>query len=370
MKQIPVCEPLLAGNEEKYVLDCIKTGWISSSGKYIEKFEKSFAKYCDVKYAVAVSNGTVALHLSLIAAGIKKGDHVIIPNFTMIATAFAVVYIGAIPIFVDADVDTWNMNTELIEDLITDKVKAIICVSIFGTPCDMDSLIEISQKYNLILIEDAAESHGATYKERKIGSITDVTSFSFYSNKNLTTGEGGIVVTNDLSIYNNLKYYKNLCFSLEGKRNYIHEDIGFNYRMSNLHAAIGLAQVEKADYYKQLRIKNGLYYRQRLSNVEGITLQKVYDYSDNVYWVNGILINPDVFNQTREELIFKLSQNGIDTRLFFNGMNMQPSLKIYSKFNDRSFPVTKTLQENGLYLPSGSNLSKKTIDFICDIIIS
>lgn len=270
---IPVCTPLLSGNEKKYLLDAIETNWISSSGKYISKFEEAFAKYCKVKHGIAVTNGTNALHLALTALGIGKGDEVIIPNFTMIASAFAVCYTDAMPVFVDANKDTWNIDPKKIEEKITDKTKAIMVVHIYGLPCDMDHIKEIASKHNLKVIEDAAESHGAEYKGEKCGALGDIACFSFFGNKIITTGEGGMVVTNEDKLAEKCLYYKNLCFPLGGPRNYLHNDLGFNYRMSNLHAAIGLAQTEKANDYVEMRIKNNELYRKYLEGVNGIIFQ-------------------------------------------------------------------------------------------------
>ena len=244
-KFIPVCEPALLGNELKYVTEAVSTGWISSAGKFVTEFESQFAHYCGCKYGVAVCNGTVALHLALVALGVGEGDEVIIPSFTMIATAFAVCYTGAKPVFVDADKDTWNIDVCKIEEKITPRTKVILPVHLFGMMCDMDAINALAAKHHVKVLEDAAESHGAEFRGRRAGSCSDLAAFSFFANKNITTGEGGMVVTNDEDLYNCLRYYKNMCFPLDGPRNYKHEDIGFNYRMSNLHAAIGLAQTER-----------------------------------------------------------------------------------------------------------------------------
>lgn len=375
-KYYPVCEPLLEGNELKYIIDAVETGWISSAGKYVKLFEEKFADYCGAKYAVGVCNGTVALHLALTALGIKKGDEVIIPNFTMIASAFSVCYTGAYPVFVDADPDTWNIDVNKIEEKITERTKAIMPVSIFGLPCEMNEINRIGQKYGLKVIEDAAESHGAEYDGKRTGNIADITAFSFFANKNLTTGEGGMIVTNDISLYDKSRYFKNLCFPLDAPRNYLHADIGFNYRISNLHSAIGLAQIEKADFYRDKRIRNAGLYKKYLQNTEWISFQK--DYSDqvnnqekklNVHWMNGILINSDKTNKTREELITYLKNKGIETRMFFNGMNKQPALQKYGCYCENEFPVTDNLSQNGLYLPSGSNLEEEDIKYISETII-
>lgn len=367
-KFIPVCNTYLNGNEKKYVSDCIDTGWISSAGKYVKEFENSFAKYCDSKFAVAVTSGTAALHMALTVLGIKKGDEVIIPSFTMIACAFAVCYTGAKPVFVDVDKNTWTIDTNKIEEKITSKTKAIMPVHIFGNPCDMSKIVKIAKKYKLHIIEDCAEAHGATYKNKKVGSFSSVSAFSFFANKNLTTGEGGMVVTNNEQYYKNLKYFRNMCYPLDKPRTYEHYDIGFNYRMTNIQAAIGLAQIEKADYYKSLRIKNHGLYKKYLKNINGITFQKDEKNSVNVSWMNAILVEPDKYGKTRDQLIAYLNQNGVDTRMLFTGMHRQKCLKVFKCNMKGSYPVTDMLTEKGFYLPSSSNLKKSEIKYICNLI--
>ena len=365
---IPVCTPLLGGNEIKYVTDAVSTGWISSSGSYVSEFEKAFAKYCGVKHAVAVCNGTVAIHLALSALGIGKGDEVIIPSFTMIATAFAVCYTGAVPVFVDADKNTWNINTAKIEEKITSRTKAIIPVHIFGNPCDMDAVCTIAKKHNLFVVEDAAEAHGAEFDGKKTGAFSAIAAFSFFANKNLTTGEGGMVVTDSEEYYNKCRYFKNMCFPVDAPRVYSHEAIGFNYRMSNLHAAIGLAQVEKADEYRDMRIKNALLYKKHLSDCPGITFQRDEKNSINVHWMNAAVVDPSAYGHTKDELIARLRENNIDTRLLFTGMHRQKSLHDYGCDCNGGYPVTDWLSENGFYLPSASSLSEEQIAYICKVI--
>lgn len=367
-KYIPVCEPYLGGNEKKYVMDCMETGWISSSGKYVKAFEESFSAYCDCNYGVAVCNGTVSLHLALTALGIGKGDEVIIPNFTMIASAYAVCYTGAKPVFVDADADTWNIDTNKIEEKITKNTKAIMPVHIFGNPCNMSKIEEIAKKYNLYIIEDAAEAHGALYNGKKVGSFSDIASFSFFANKNLTTGEGGMVVMKDENYYDKCRYLKNMSFPINAPRIYQHNDIGFNYRMSNIHAAIGLAQVEKADEYRDMRIKNHNLYKKYLSEVDGITFQKDEENSLNVNWMNTILLDTKKYGHSKEELIEHLKNNGVDTRLLFTGMHRQKCLLDFGCDCQGDYPVTDNLTQNGFYLPSASNLSEDDIKYICNLI--
>lgn len=369
MAFIPVCEPMLAGNELKYVTEAVSTGWISSSGKYVTEFENQFAEYCGCKYGIAVCNGTIALHLALIGLGIGKGDEVIVPTFTMIASAFAVCYTGAKPVFVDADKDTWNIDVKKIEEKITSKTKAIMPVHIFGKMCDMDAIHALAKKYNLYVLEDAAEAHGASYHGVKAGASSDVAAFSFFANKNITTGEGGMVVTNNKEFYDRARYFKNVCFPLDGPRNYQHENIGYNYRMSNVVAAIGLAQVEKADDYKEMRIRNHQLYKKYLSDVPGILFQSEPDKDCvDVCWMNTIVIDPAKYGHHKDELIAHLKENEIDTRLLFTGMHKQKAMMDYGCDCSGEYPVCEWLTENGFYLPSSSSLTEEQIKFICGII--
>lgn len=369
LETIPVCEPLLKGKELKYVTDAVRSNWISSQGKYVHAFEKAFATYCDIPYGVGTCNGTAALHLALRCLDIGVGDEVIIPCFTMIATAFAVCYTGAHPVFIDADPNTWNIDTSKIEKKITKKTKAILAVHIYGLPCNMTAIQALAKKYNLSVIEDAAEAHGATIYNKKVGTWSDIAAFSFFANKNITTGEGGMLITSHKKLYQKALYFRNLCFALKSSRNYIHHDIGFNYRLSNIHAAIGLAQVEKANYYKKLRIAHGQLYKELLSPIPGITFQK-YDHSiyEHVFWVNGIIIDSRKYGHNRDKLMNFLAANKIETRRFFMGMHRQPALKKYSCDKREDFSIADNLAENGLYLPSGSGLTVKQIEAICLLI--
>lgn len=371
MAFIPVCEPMLAGNELKYVTEAVSTGWISSSGKYVNEFEKQFAEYCGCQYGIACCNGTIALHLALIGLGIGKDDEVILPTFTMIASAFAVCYTGAKPVFVDADKDTWNIDAKKIEEKITPRTKAIMPVHIFGKMCDMDAIKALADKYNLYILEDAAEAHGAMYHGKKAGSFSDMAAFSFFANKNITTGEGGMVVTNNKEVYDRARYFKNVCFPLDGPRNYQHEDIGYNYRMSNVVAAIGLAQVEKADYYKSMRISNHKLYKKYLADVPGIIFQAdPAENCEDVCWMNTIVVDSAKYGHTKDELIAHLKENEIDTRLLFTGMHKQKAMLDYGCDCSGEYPVCEWLTENGFYLPSGSNLTENQIKHICDTIMN
>ena len=368
MKFLPVCEPILAGNELQYVTEAVSTGWISSSGKYVTEFEKAFAAYCGVRHGIAVCNGTVALHLALVALGVGPGDEVIIPDFTMIASAFAVCYTGAKPVFAEADPETWNISPQAVEVKITPRTRVIMAVHIFGNPCDMAALQAIADTRGIVLMEDAAEAHGAEFAGRKAGALSKIAGFSFFANKNITTGEGGMVVTDDDALARACRYHKNLCFPLDTPRTYLHDRIGFNYRMSNVHAAIGLAQVEKADYYRDLRVKNGLLYRELLALIPGIRLQKDQTGGRNVFWMNGLCITPE-YGRSRDELMAHLKEHGIETRLFFNGMHRQPALQKYGCDCTGGYKVTDYLSESGFYLPSGSGLTEENIERICNVIV-
>lgn len=363
---IPVCVPLLGEKELEYVVDCVRTNWISSKGKYVEEFEEKFAKYCGCKYGVSTTSGTTALHLALASLGITKGDEVIIPTFTMVATAFAVVYCGAKPVLVDAEPETWNMDIEKIKEKITDRTKAIMPVHIYGHPCDMDPIIELAEEHELYVVEDAAEAHGAEYKGKKAGGIGDVGCFSFYANKIITTGEGGMIVTNDEEIAERAQSLKNLCFPKE-KRIYFHVEVGYNYRMTNIQAAIGLAQFERIDELVEMRRRNAYFYNKYLKDVTGIRLPVEKEWAKNVYWMYSILIEDD-FGISREELMSELEKKGIETRTFFVPMHEQPVFQNMGLFNGESYPVAEELSKKGMYLPSGSGLKEEEIKYICETI--
>lgn len=362
-KFIPVCQPYLSGNEFKYVTQCIKNNWISSIGDNIEAFEKKFAKACGAKYAVVCSNGTTALHLALATLGIGEGDEVIIPAFTMIATANAVTYTGAKFVLVDSEMETWNMNIDQIESKITKRTKAIIPVHTYGHPVDMDRIMKIAKKHKLYVVEDAAEAHGALYKGKKIGSISDISCFSFYANKILTTGEGGMLTTNSKKLAHKAEILRGHAFSEE--RHFWHQYLGFNYRMTNMQAAVGLAQVEKFDKLVNLRREHALMYNSLLKDVEGIIFPPEASWVKNVFWMYSIMIE-DSFGLTRDQFRDQLGKYGIETRTFFIPIHFQP---IYSsRFLGKRFPVAEELCQRGLYLPSSSGLTKKEIKYITDSI--
>ena len=362
---IPVNEPLLGEREKELVLECINSGWISSEGPFVEKFEESFCKTVKRKYGISCSSGTAALDLAVSALKIGPGDEVIMPTFTIISCASSVIKAGAKPILIDADPNTWNMNVNDIEASITPKTVAIMAVHIYGLPVDMDPLLEIANRYKLFVIEDAAELIGANYKKNPCGSFGHVSTFSFYPNKQITTGEGGMVVTNDLQIRDRCKSLRNLCFQKE--RRFVHKELGWNYRMTNLQAALGLAQLEKLDLIVKNKIKNGKIYNKFLENVQGIhtPLQRT-KYAENIYWVYGILLDSKI--ATAEEMIDKLRKSKIGTRPFFFPMHQQPVFKEMGIFEKQSFPISEKLYKYGFYLPSGLTLEPENIEKVAEIL--
>lgn len=364
MKQIPVCAPVLGTKELKKVADCIKTSWISSRGKYISEFEKLFAKFCQTKYGIATTSGTSALHLALATLGISKGDEVIVPTFTMAATIFAVLYTGAKPVLVDCKPDTFNIDPKRIEEKITKKTKAILIAHLYGHPCSMDMICSIARKHNLYLIEDAAEAHGAEFEGRRVGSFGDISAFSFYANKIITTGEGGMVVTKNKKFAERAAILKDMAFS--PKRRFLHLYTGFNYRMTNIQAAIGIAQLERIDDFIKMRRYNALLYNKLLKSVRGIVTPIETKQVKNVYWMYAVLIEQE-FGISRDKFKKYLKLKGVETRDFFIPLHRQPFLrKLGFKFKDKEFPVADDISKKGLYLPSGSGLSPRDINYVVD----
>ena len=359
-----MCEPSLGGNELRYVTDAVTSGWISSGGEYLKRFEEGFAAYVGVRQGIGTTNGTTALHLALAALGIGPGDEVIIPDFTMISSAFAVCYCGAMPVFVDADPDTWNMDVAQVERRIGPRTKAIMAVHIYGHPTDMDPLLALAKERAIPILEDAAEAHGAEYKGRRCGAIGDVAAFSFYANKAITTGEGGMVVTDDEALAAECRSLRNLAFPRTGGRVYRHDRIGFNYRMSNVQGAIGLAQLERIDQYVASRRAHAKRYDERLATVRSVQPPVERPWARNSYWMYGIVLR-DEARLGRDELTERLAADGIETRPFFQPMHSQPALLRYGTEPGGSFPVSDRLGARGLYLPSGSDLTDDDIDRVC-----
>ncbi len=362
---IPVCVPLLGDKELEYVADCVRTNWISSKGRYVNEFEEGFARYCGAKEGIATTNGTAALHLALASLGLGKGDEVIIPAFTMMSTAFAVLYCGATPVLVDAEPDTWNMDVNALESRVTDRTKVILPVHIYGHPCDMDPILEIADAHDIRVVEDAAEAHGALYKGRKAGGIGDCGCFSFYANKIITTGEGGMVVTNDPTIAERARSLKDLAFQKD--RRFLHTDIGFNYRMTNIQAAIGLAQLERIEEFVEMRRAHAALYNRLLRGVRGIRFPIERPWAKNVHWMYSILLTDD-FGMGREALMGELGKRGIETRTFFMPVHEQPVCTDRGLFTGERYPVAEDIARRGLYLPSGSGLTNEEIGHVCTAI--
>lgn len=360
---IPIAEPSLGEEELNNVVEAIKSGWISSKGKFIPEFEEIFAQYCGVKYGVATSNGTVALHLALTALGIGEGDEVIIPTLTFAATANAVIYSGAKPVFVDSHPNYWCLDTEKIEEVMTPKTRAIMPVHLYGHPCDMDAIADIAKRHDLYVIEDAAEAHGAEYKGRKIGSFGDIACFSFYGNKIITTGEGGMCLTNSESLAMKMRVLRD--HGMNPNRRYWHDTIGFNYRMTNMQAAVGVAQLARLDKFVEKKREIAQCYSKGLKELgeEGlIKLHPEMPWAKCVYWMYSILIQDD-FGINRDGLMTKLEENGIETRPLFYPVHTMPPYRTKGRF-----PTAEELSRMGISLPSSVNLAAKQVEYITDII--
>lgn len=361
---IPVNTPSLSGNEKKYLNQCIETGWISSEGPFITEFEQKFSAYIGRKYGVAVANGSAALDIAVRAIGIKEGDEVIMPTFTIISPAASIVACGAKPILVDCDPATWNMDVSQIEAKITSNTKAILVVHIYGLPVDMGSVLELAKKYGLKVIEDAAEMHGQTYNGKMCGSFGDISIFSFYPNKHITTGEGGMVMTDDKALAEKCRYYRNLCF--EVKRRFVHEELGWNYRMTNLQAALGLAQLEQIDKFIARKREIGNKYSALLSDIPYLTFPlKKTSFAENIYWVFGMVVKNDSPVNV-DQIVQKLTEKKIGTRPFFWCMHEQPVFIKKGWYKDEKYPHAENIARNGFYIPSGLGLSDAEIIEVAD----
>jgi perosamine synthetase len=371
---IPVNEPLIGDREIQYVMDCLKTGWISSAGKYIEEFEQKWAAYCGMKYGIAVSNGTTALQVAARCLGLEPGDEVIMPTFTIISCALAVVECGAVPMLVDSDPRTWCMDVSQIEIKITPRTRAIMPVHIYGHPVDMDPLLDLAEKHGLVIIEDAAEVHGAEYLSRRdgvnpiwkrCGGMGHISTFSFYANKLITTGEGGMVLTNDPGYAERLRSLRNLCFRRE--RRFYHTELGYNYRLTNLQAALGLAQLERFDEIVAKKRWMGQAYTERLRGVPGVQLPVEEPWAKNVYWMYGLVLDKDT-GMDAIEFAHRLREAGVDTRPFFLGMHEQLVFQQRGLFQGEHYPVAERIARQGLYLPSGLALTESQLHQVCEAV--
>lgn len=361
---IPLCIPEIRGNEWKYIKECLDTNWVSSVGKFVDRFEEEFAKYNEVKSAVVTMNGTAALQLALVALGVGEGDEVIVPSMTFISSVNAIKYVGAIPVFVDVERDTFVMDVNKVEELICEKTKAIMPVHIYGYPVEMDELNRIAKKHNLFVIEDATEALGTLYKGKLAGTLGDVGCFSFNGNKLITTGAGGMLITNNEELGKKAKYLSNQTKTITENGAMYHEEVGYNFRMPNILAAMGVAQLEKVNEYLEVKRRNARLYNDLLNGIKGITLTKEVDYVDNCYWLYSILVEDD-FRMSRDELLNVLRENGIQARPFFLPVH---DMKPYSGSKCGNMSVTIDVSNRGINLPSSVSLSEEEVRIICDVI--
>lgn len=359
--RIPVAEPLLGEKELEYVSECVLTGWVSSAGKFVGQFERMFAEFCGVSHAIATSNGTTALHLALLTLGIGPGDEVIVPSLTFIATANTVAYTGARPVFVDSERETWNIDAHKIEAAITPKTKAIMPVHLYGHPANMQPILEIAQRYGLAVIEDAAEAHGALYRGKRVGSLGDIGCFSFYGNKIVTTGEGGMIVTDRADLAQHMRILRD--HGMQPGHRYWHEVLGYNYRLTNLQAALGVAQMEKVEAILEAKYRIARAYDQALDGIPGITLPPQAEWAKSVYWLYSILVDEGQYGASRDQLMALLNEHGFETRTFFPPIHTQP---IYA--GGLRLPVAESLSAAGLSLPSAVNLNIKDIERLAALV--
>jgi len=371
---IPVNEPRLGERELEYVVECVRTGWVSSAGRFINDFEQQWATYCGRRYGIAVSNGTVALQLAVACLGLGPGDEVIMPTFTIISCALAVVYNGGVPVLVDADPHTWCMDVKQVEDKITSRTRAIMPVHIYGHPVDMDPILDLADKNGLAIIEDAAEAHGAEYLSRRTasdpefhrcGSFGAMSCFSFYANKLITTGEGGMVLTDDPELAEKARSLRNLCF--QSNRRFYHEELGFNFRLTNVQAALGLAQIERIGDIVARKRWIGQEYTRRLKGIEGLQLPVEEQWARNVYWMYGAVLSEER-GMDASQFAQKLRELGVDTRPFFLGMHEQPVFHKRHLFLNERYPVAERLARQGLYLPSGLALTDEQLAHVCNVV--
>ena len=362
---IPVSEPLLDGNDLAYVTEAVESGWISSEGRFITAFERDWAQRCGVAHGIAVCNGSVALELAMAALALPAGSEVILPSFTIISCASAVIRAGCVPVLVDCEPDTWCLDVEEVERRITPRTRAVMPVHIYGHMADMDPLVDVARRHGLVIVEDAAEAHGAEYHGRRAGGIGGIATFSFYANKIITTGEGGMVVTDDSALAERARSLRNLCFRRDQR--FLHEELGFNFRMTNVQAAIGLAQVERLDDHVARKRRMGALYGDRLREIAGLHLPVERPGVKNVYWMYAVVLD-EALGLDAKEFARRLRELGVDTRPFFLGMHEQPVFRERGLFLGDHHPVTERIARQGLYLPSGLALTEAQIDTVCNAV--
>ena len=357
---IPVAAPVLDGNEKAYVLDCLESTWISSSGKYLDRFEGAFAEFCGVKHAVSCSNGTTALHLALLALGVGPGDEVIVPTLTFVATANAVTYCGAKPVFVDVEAETWTIDPTLIEAKITPRTKGIMVVHLFGHPADMETIGAVARRHGLFVLEDAAQAHGAECRGRRAGSLGDIATFSFFGNKIVTTGEGGMVTTRDEALAERMRLLRT--HGMDATRRYWHPVIGYNYRMTNVAAAIGLAQLERVQWQLARRQEVAGWYREALGRTGVLMCQAEKPWARHVWWMFSVLVSQEAAD--RDDVMDALRAQGVETRPFVHPLHTLPP---YVEATGREpFPVAEAIARSGINLPTWAGLTRAQVDTVCD----
>lgn len=358
---IPISEPYIGERELELVTACVKSTWVSSLGEYITRFEEQFAQFCSMGYGVATSNGTTALHLALVVLGIGPGDEVIVPSLTFVATANAVHYTGAKPVFADVEPDTWNLDPVDFRRKITSRTKAVIPVHIYGHPANMDAILAVAHEFGIRVVEDAAEAHGAQFHDQRVGGLGDISTFSFYGNKIITTGEGGILLTNNSEWAARAIFLRDHAMSPD--KRYWHPEIGFNFRMTNIQAALGVAQMERIEKFIEIKRRNAAHYNELLGSLESITLPPEMPWATNVYWMYSILLN-DGFKLSRDEFIQHLRQRGIDSRPFFYPLHTLPPYR-----TNEMLPVSEDLGARGINLPSAVTLTAPQIERICSAVL-
>lgn len=359
---IPVNEPSIGERELQYVQDCVQSAWISSAGRYLTEFEAAWATYCGRQYGIATSNGTTALQVAARCLNLEPGDEVIIPSFTIISCALAVVYAGARPVLVDSEPITWCMDVRQVEEKISSRTRAFMPVHIYGHPVDMDPLLDLAKKYDLAIIEDAAEAHGARYKGRKCGGFGEISCFSFYANKIITTGEGGMVLTDDPLLAERAASLRNLCFQ---PRRFYHEELGYNFRLTNLQAAIGLAQLESIEEKLAKKRWIASAYTERLKEIPELQLPFEAEWAESVYWMYGIVLD-EKLGKDASSVMLAMKAEGVETRPFFLGMHEQPVFQNMGLFRGERYPVAERIARQGFYLPSGLALTENQIDQVCE----
>ena len=359
-QRIPLAAPALVGREREYVLDCLDSTWISSSGGYLERFESRFAEFCGVRHAISCCNGTVALHLALLGEGVGPGDEVIVPTLTYVASANAVVHCGAQPVFVDAEPRTWNMDPERIADAITPRTRGILVVHLYGHPCDMDPILALAERHGLWVVEDVAEAHGASYRGRMTGSMGALATFSFQAAKIISSGEGGMVVCNDEALARKVRQLAG--HGREPGRRFWFPIVGFNYLMTNIEAAIGLAQLERIDWHLSRRREIAGWYREELAGEESMTLSPEEPWAQSVFWLFCAVLDEDRYG-SRNETIRALDELGIETRPFFHPLHTLPMYRESS--SGREFPVAEDLARRGINLPSSATLTREQVARVC-----